>query len=322
MPRGGGRLRHPVDHRPRQGPVHRRDERAVSRRYHVPGDHLDVGSVYETPVGQQRPGARVGHEALAPGGGEDLVRRAAGHRLGRVGHPAYRHRQRLQGRRAAHGGGHDRHNRLGTCRFGERRIKGTLMAHSTISAGELHLVPVTVEQARAIVAGDLVDLAAGDGWPTEDTVAGMTMVSLGRIEAWLVTLGGTVIGDVGASVAGDTAEFAYTLAEPYRGMGFEQAIGLALPPELAARPGVVAVRDGSRAAVDRRPPRVAAGERDTLLAFLDYLRESLIGKLDGLSEEDARRSLVPSGTSLLGLVKHVAQAEHSWVLYSWAGGDD
>ena len=196
------------------------------------------------------------------------------------------------------------------------------MAHSVISAGEIRLVPVTVEQARAILSGDMGVFAAGDGWPTEATVPGMTMVSLGRIEAWLITLGGTVIGDVGASVAGDTAEFAYTLAEPYRGMGFEQAIGLALPPELAARPGVVAVRDGSRAAVDRRPPRIASGERDTLLAFLSYLRESLIGKLDGLSEADARRSPVPSGTSLLGLVKHVAQAEHSWVLYSWAGGDE
>jgi hypothetical protein len=105
-------------------------------------------------------------------------------------------------------------------------------------------------------------------------------------------------------------------------MGFEQAIGVALPPELASRPGVRSVRDGSRAAADRRPPRIDAGERDTLLAFLGYLRESLIGKLDGLSERDARRALVLSGTSLLGLVKHVARAEASWVLSSWAGEDD
>jgi hypothetical protein len=40
-----------------------------------------------------------------------------------------------------------------------------------------------------------------------------------------------------------------------------------------------------------------------------YLREArgaLLGKLDGLSEYDMRRPLVPTGTNLLGLVKHVA----------------
>jgi uncharacterized damage-inducible protein DinB len=40
-----------------------------------------------------------------------------------------------------------------------------------------------------------------------------------------------------------------------------------------------------------------------------YLREgrdALLWKLDGLSEYDARRPLVPTGTNLLGLVKHVA----------------
>src|SRR4051794_11219241 len=40
-----------------------------------------------------------------------------------------------------------------------------------------------------------------------------------------------------------------------------------------------------------------------------YLREArtaLLGKLDGLSEYDVRRPLVPTGTNLLGLVKHVA----------------
>lgn len=40
-----------------------------------------------------------------------------------------------------------------------------------------------------------------------------------------------------------------------------------------------------------------------------YLREArvaLLGKLDGVSEYDVRRPLVPTGTNLLGLVKHVA----------------
>jgi len=38
-----------------------------------------------------------------------------------------------------------------------------------------------------------------------------------------------------------------------------------------------------------------------------------------VSEEDARRCLVPSGTSLLGLVKHQTAAEWAWFLYFFAG---
>ena len=44
----------------------------------------------------------------------------------------------------------------------------------------------------------------------------------------------------------------------------------------------------------------------------DYLqegREALLWKLDGLSEFDIRRPMVPTGTNLLGLVKHVASVE-------------
>ncbi len=40
--------------------------------------------------------------------------------------------------------------------------------------------------------------------------------------------------------------------------------------------------------------------------YLRQAREALLGKLDGLSEYDVRRPLVPTGTNLLGLVKHVA----------------
>jgi hypothetical protein len=38
-----------------------------------------------------------------------------------------------------------------------------------------------------------------------------------------------------------------------------------------------------------------------------------------VSEQDARRCLVPSGTSLLGLVKHLMAVEWAWFLYSFAG---
>jgi uncharacterized damage-inducible protein DinB len=40
--------------------------------------------------------------------------------------------------------------------------------------------------------------------------------------------------------------------------------------------------------------------------YLKEARDALLWKLEGLSEYDARRPLVPTGTNLLGLVKHVA----------------
>jgi hypothetical protein len=46
--------------------------------------------------------------------------------------------------------------------------------------------------------------------------------------------------------------------------------------------------------------------------FLDEHRTELRRCLDGLSEEQARRSLVPSNTTLLGLVKHATFVELVW----------
>lgn len=47
-------------------------------------------------------------------------------------------------------------------------------------------------------------------------------------------------------------------------------------------------------------------------AFLDEHRAALTACLDGLTEEQARRSLVPSRTTLLGLVKHATFVEKVW----------
>lgn len=46
--------------------------------------------------------------------------------------------------------------------------------------------------------------------------------------------------------------------------------------------------------------------------FLDEHRAALNSCLDGLTEEQARRSLVPSRTTLLGLVKHATFVEKVW----------
>lgn len=47
-------------------------------------------------------------------------------------------------------------------------------------------------------------------------------------------------------------------------------------------------------------------------AYLDEYRAALRGCLDGLTEEQVRRHLVPSQTTLLGLVKHVTFVEWVW----------
>jgi uncharacterized damage-inducible protein DinB len=72
---------------------------------------------------------------------------------------------------------------------------------------------------------------------------------------------------------------------------------------------------------DQKPPRLAAGELETLLALLQYQRESLVRKVAGVDEATARRSPVESGTSLLWLIKHMASAEITWMLRRLAGQD-
>jgi uncharacterized damage-inducible protein DinB len=49
--------------------------------------------------------------------------------------------------------------------------------------------------------------------------------------------------------------------------------------------------------------------KETLHDYLSKAREAMVWKLDGLSEYDIRRPLTPSGTNLLGLVKHLSIVE-------------
>jgi uncharacterized damage-inducible protein DinB len=54
------------------------------------------------------------------------------------------------------------------------------------------------------------------------------------------------------------------------------------------------------------------GEKESLQVSLDRHRDAVLWKLEGVSEDDLRRPLTPSGTSLLGLVKHLAAVEYGW----------
>jgi uncharacterized damage-inducible protein DinB len=53
--------------------------------------------------------------------------------------------------------------------------------------------------------------------------------------------------------------------------------------------------------------------REDLHRYLQEGREALLWKLEGVSEHDARRPLTPTGTNLLGLVKHVASVESEYL---------
>jgi hypothetical protein len=60
-------------------------------------------------------------------------------------------------------------------------------------------------------------------------------------------------------------------------------------------------------------------ERATLREFLDYQREALIGRLRGLTAEQARMAPTASALSLLSLVKHSAIWERRWFQIIVAG---
>lgn len=53
-------------------------------------------------------------------------------------------------------------------------------------------------------------------------------------------------------------------------------------------------------------------ERSQLEAFIEDYRSAIERTLDGLTEEQARRRLVTSATTLLGLLKHVTWMQRVW----------
>lgn len=60
-------------------------------------------------------------------------------------------------------------------------------------------------------------------------------------------------------------------------------------------------------------PDATAPERTILQDLLADNRGEILALLDDLTDEQARRSLVPSRTTLLGIVKHAAFAEKVWL---------
>lgn len=72
---------------------------------------------------------------------------------------------------------------------------------------------------------------------------------------------------------------------------------------------------------NRQDPPLAAPEKETLEAFLDYHRATLLCKVADVCDEDLRRPGTHSGLTLLGLVKHLAYVERWWFRAVFAGED-
>jgi uncharacterized damage-inducible protein DinB len=73
---------------------------------------------------------------------------------------------------------------------------------------------------------------------------------------------------------------------------------------------------------ERARPGLQAGEREMLTGWLDHHRAVLSWKCEGLTDEQLRqRSVPPSGLSLLGLVRHMADVERGWFRRALLGED-
>ena len=73
---------------------------------------------------------------------------------------------------------------------------------------------------------------------------------------------------------------------------------------------------------DRVGPSAIGDERQVLREFLDYQRATLAMKCQDLSDDELRRTAVPtSSLSLLGLVRHMAEVEREW-FRRVIGGED
>ena len=83
----------------------------------------------------------------------------------------------------------------------------------------------------------------------------------------------------------------------------------------AAERGEAPVDAGDR----EMPPVHAADERTMLTAMLDWYREGVVRKVEGMRQADATTSPLRSGTTAAGLVKHLALVEDSWSTTRFAG---
>jgi uncharacterized damage-inducible protein DinB len=69
----------------------------------------------------------------------------------------------------------------------------------------------------------------------------------------------------------------------------------------------------------RQDPGTRAGERDALAQYLDYQRETILLKCEGLGREQLARKIQTSDLTLAGILFHLADVEESWMEVRFLG---
>ncbi len=67
------------------------------------------------------------------------------------------------------------------------------------------------------------------------------------------------------------------------------------------------------------PTGPPAPRAEVLLGYLDYFRSLVLSKVQGLSDDQLRMSVLPSGWAVLELVKHLTHVERRWLVWGFEG---
>jgi RimJ/RimL family protein N-acetyltransferase len=146
-----------------------------------------------------------------------------------------------------------------------------LMKFDELTTERLRLAPFDECTARAVLAGDLEGINAGEGWPHKGTINGLSMaIEHGESPGWMVILDETVIGDCGTHGGADETgviEIGYGLAEPFRGRKYGTELVGAMTEWLLAQPGIRAV--GASTLADNVASRLVLEKNGFLLTGHD-----------------------------------------------------
>ena len=67
------------------------------------------------------------------------------------------------------------------------------------------------------------------------------------------------------------------------------------------------------------PTEPASSLAEVLVRYLDYFRDQLVGRVEGLSESEQRSSRLPSGWTPVQLLKHLTHVEQRWLEWGFEG---